>query len=159
MADRVVTLRAPLGVEAAKRTVRRFFEAVSTEDVGALGTLTSPTAVHSGLRNGADDRLQNFGFLWRQRFAKLDYTELDPATVYREADLETFEARHASELPPELRAAAVGETLDPDDVIVRVRILGQGGATERLFGDSMTFWLRRDDDRYVVTRLAEALPL
>jgi hypothetical protein len=157
--EQLVTLRAPLGLDAARRTVRRFFEAVAAEDIGQLSAVASPTALVSDTRGGSVERMQNLGFLWRQRFAKLDYTSVEPGSLYREAEVETFEGRHGVELPAELRVAAAGEPLEPEDVVMRVRILAHGASTERLFGNTLTFWLRRDEDRYVVSRLAEDVPL
>ncbi|MBM4374029.1 MAG: hypothetical protein FJ095_03015 [Deltaproteobacteria bacterium] len=154
----VVTLRTPLGVDAARRTLREFFEAVVAEDVGRLGALASPTAVVSDLRSGAADRAQNFGFSWRLRFGKHDFLGLAPASLYRESELESFDARDPGSLPLELRGANSGEAPEPEDVILRATILSQGTKGERLFGDTLTFWLRRVEERYVVSRVAEEVP-
>lgn len=154
----VVALRSPLGTDAAKRTVQSFFVAVAAEDVAALSRVTSPTALVSATRNGVVERMKNLGFSWRQRFAKLDYSLLDPATLYRETDTETFATEGGRAIPPELRAAAAGEPMEPEDVVLRVHMLTQGASSERLFGDTMTFWLRRDGQRYVIQRIAEDLP-
>jgi hypothetical protein len=96
--------------------------------------------------------------LWRQRFGKHDFLGLSPASLYREDELERFDPAEPGALPVELRSAHSGESLDSEDVILRVTILSQGTKGERLFGDTLTFWLRRDDERYVVSRVAEEVP-
>ena len=37
-------------------------------------------------------------------------------------------------------------------------MLGQPTKADRIFGESLTFWLRRDEDRYVIYRIAEDVP-
>lgn len=157
--DGVVTLRTPLGHEDALRTIRSFFEAVTAEDLGRLSAVATPTALVSDTRNGALDRVQNYGFLWRQRFAKHDFLGLEATTLYRESEIETFDLRDPASLPAELQLASAGEAPEPEDVIVRVHILAPTSAGTRLFGDTLTFWLRRDAERYVVGRIAEEVPL
>lgn len=154
----IVTLRTPLGFEAARVTLQGFFEGVTHEDLAALSAVASPTAMVSNMRGGSLESVHNYGFLWRQRFAKFRYEAVDRGALYRESEIETFDTEHADALPVELTLASSGETLAPEDVVLRVRMLGQPTKADRIFGESLTFWLRRDEDRYVIYRIAEDVP-
>lgn len=155
----VVALREPLGLDAARAVVRGFFEAVAREDFDSLSRLTLPTAVVADTRGRGADRVHNLGFLWRQRFTRFDHSVLDPDAIVRDGGIETYAFEHTDGLPRDLRAAGPGEALGPDDVVLRVPVLGQSSRPERILGDALTFWLRRIDDRFVIVRVAEDVPL
>jgi hypothetical protein len=157
--EQLVTLRTPLGEAAAHATVRRFFEAVVSENLGELSAIGAPTTLVSDTRGNTLERVHNYGFLWRQRFTKFDYVALDRNALYRESEIESFDVAHPETLPNDIKVASSGEPLAPDDVLLRVRMLGQSTNGVRVFGDTLTFWLRRDDDRYVIYRMAEDVPL
>ena len=50
-------------------------------------------------------------------------------------------------------------TLGPTDVLIRVPIATSHVGSDRLFGDEIIFWLRREGDRYKIYRTLEDFQL
>jgi hypothetical protein len=157
--DGVVTLRTPLGTAAAMAAVRTFFESVLREDMNAMLTVTTPAALVNDTRGSVLTRSYNVRFLWQQRFGKYDYALLSGRVIYRDSDVRTYRSADAEQLPYELKAAMVGDPLQEGDVVLRVPIVNHSVKSERLLGDELTFWLRREDARFVIYRIAEEVPL
>lgn len=164
--DAVVALRTPLGVDAARRTVRAFFDAVLREDLTALTARLVPGAqvedLHpsTGVAKAKPTKRQEARSLWNQRFRKLAYEALESRVVYREADVETFRAGELDRQPPSMATLTedARPSLTNDDLLLRVPIITPTVGSERLFGDEIFFWLRRHGDRYVIYHLAEPFP-
>jgi hypothetical protein len=155
--DSVVTLRTPLGIGAALDVVDEFFRRVVAEDSEALSELLTrdALAIHTG--SGGSGQPPSAGLWWEQRFRRLEYGKLAGEPVYRESDLQIFRAEDALAAPqhPAIQPA----TLDDQDVVIRVPIATARVATDRLLGDEIVVWLRRDGPRFRIYRLLEDFQL
>jgi ketosteroid isomerase-like protein len=165
-ADGAVTLRTPLGVEAARATVRTFFRAIAQEDLNALGAVLSPQAMVQDLSGGAagvagPGRTREAINFWGQRFRQHEYGLLASQVIYRDADVETYRAGEADALPNAVRQAASTAlgTLAEGDLVLRVPVVTHSIGSERLLGTELCFWLRRSGDHYLIIHLAEPFPL
>jgi hypothetical protein len=154
--DRLVTLRTPLGADRAVDTVSELFRKIVIEDSDGLEALFTREAT-AGNGNGGTAATPLAVLWWQQRFRRLDYTRLAGEPIFREAELEIYRAEDDIEaLPhPAIRLEALGET----DVVIRLPILTSHAGADRLFGDEMIFWLRRDGDRYKIYRVIEDFQL
>jgi hypothetical protein len=155
--DGMLTLRAPLGPEVAVETVRELFRRVvarSTENLSELFTQNAQpiSAVPGGY--GVPDRAWDW---WVQRSRRLDYTKLAGEVLFREGDIEIYRADSAEGTPP--HPAIRTDALDETDIILRVTMLAGTNGTDRYFGDTIVFWLRRDGDTYKIYRQLEDFQL
>lgn len=153
----LVTLRTPLGIDRALDTVQELFRKIVVEDGEGLEPLfTRDARAITSLAPGGGSTPQAVLF-WQGRFRKLDYTKLTGELVYRDAELTVYRAEDALETPP--HPAIRTEALAGNDVVVRVPILTPRVGAERLFGDEIIVWLRRDGDRYRIYRILEDFQL
>lgn len=155
--DGMLTLRAPLGPEVAIATVRELFRRVVARSTESLSELFTQNAQPlSGVPGGygVPDRAWDW---WVQRSRRLDYTKLAGEVLFREGDIEIFRASDALDTPP--HPAIRTDALDDSDVILRVTMLAGTSGTDRYFGDSIVFWLRRDGDTYKIYRQLEDFQL
>lgn len=155
--DGMLTLRAPLGPEVAVETVRELFRRVVAHSVDDLSELfTQGAQPISGAQGGygIPDRAWDW---WLQRSKRLDYTKLAGEVLFRESDIEIFRASDALDTPP--HPAIRTDALDDTDVILRVTMLAGTSGTDRYFGDTIVFWLRRDGDTYKIYRQLEDFQL
>ncbi len=158
--DVLVTLRTPLGIDVAKAVVRRFFDSVTREDMAAMQSLVRFSAVVQDTRSRSrGPRSHGLVTLWRRRFAKRDHQALASRVIYREADVTVFHGAAVDTLPLEVKYLDPSDATEPSDVVLKVPIATPIIKSERLFGDELYFWLRRDGDRYQIYRMAEAVPL
>lgn len=155
--DSVVTLRTPLGIGAALDVVDEFFRRVVAEDSEALSELLTrdALAIHTG--SGGSGQPPSAGLWWEQRFRRLEYGKLAGEPVYRESELQIFRAEDVLATPQ--HPAIQPETLDDQDVVIRVPITTARVATDRLLGDEIIVWLRRDGPRFRIYRLLEDFQL
>ncbi|CAN96081.1 hypothetical protein predicted by Glimmer/Critica [Sorangium cellulosum So ce56] len=155
--DSVVTLRTPLGIGAALDVVDEFFRRVVAEDSEALSELLTrdALAIHTG--SGGSGQPPSAGLWWEQRFRRLEYGKLAGEPVYRESELQIFRAEDVLATPQ--HPAIQPETLDDQDVVIRVPIATARVATDRLLGDEIVVWLRRDGPRFRIYRLLEDFQL
>ena len=154
----LVTLRAPLGPDVALGTVAALFKRIAREDLEALGPLfTREVHVINGSGTSAQQN-SAAGAWWEPRFKKFDYTRLAGELIYRESDVELYRGDDELIQAPAavLRTA---DTLEETDVVVRVPILTSRVGADRLLGDEMILWLRRDGDRYKIYRVVEDFQL
>lgn len=156
VADGLVTLRTPLGVDRAVSTVEELFRKIVVEDAEGLKPLFTRDALQitSFSSGGHTPDALNY---WQGRFRKLDYTKLTGDLVYREAEMTIYRAEDAIGTP--LHPAIRPESLATSDVVIRVPIVTPRVGPDRLFGDEMIVWLRRDGDRYRIFRLLEEFQL
>ena len=154
----MVTLQAPLSVEAAHDTVSRFFDAVTREDITAMSAIVRFSAIVQDTGGGSGPRSHAALTLWRQRFAKREHQPLASRTVYRRGDVTTFRGESLDSLPLEVRHLDPMDATAPSDVVLRVPISTTAIQNERLFGDELFFWLRREGDHYQIYRMAEDIP-
>ena len=154
--DRLVTLRTPLGADRAVDTVSELFRKIVIEDSDGMEALFTREATTSTGNPGTSATPLSV-LWWQQRFRRLDYTRLAGEPIFREAELEIYRADDDVEaLPhPAIRLDALGET----DVVIRLPILTSHLGADRLFGEEMIFWLRRDGDRYKIYRVIEDFQL
>jgi hypothetical protein len=156
VADGIVTLRAPLGTDRAILVVEELFKKVVVEDGEGLATLFTrdATQVSPGASSGQAPGALLF---WQGRFRKLDYRRLAGELIYREAELSVFRPTDALEaLPhPSVHPEALGE----GDVVVRVPIITTRLGADRLFGDELVLWMRREGDRFQIYRVLEDFQL
>jgi hypothetical protein len=150
----VVTLRSPLGVDLATATIADFFSRVVVEDDDGLEALFTRDAIAvTGGSSGGMGQTPGATLWWEQRFRKLDYGKMAGEVVFRESELEVYRAEDAVEAPP--HRAIRTEMLNENDVIIRAPIVTPRSGQERLFGDEIVFWLRRDGDHFKIFRILE----
>jgi hypothetical protein len=162
----VVSLRAPLPVEAVTTVVHRLFRAFGHEDVDALQAILTDGAVvlapslgsgagavnanRAGHPGGAEGSLLD---LWRTRLKNPSYARLaalgvdlvEPDAIAR-FGYDDLGSAGAPERPSGMK---------PGDLLVRFAIAMPRVGTERLFGDAMTLLLRRDGRTYKIAAAAE----
>ena len=156
VSERLVTLRTPLGADRAVDTVSELFRKIVIEDSDGLEALFTREAT-AGNGSGGTSSTPLAVLWWQQRFRRLDYTRLAGEPIFREAELEIYRAEDSVDaLPhPAIRLDALGET----DIVIRLPILTSHAGADRLFGDEMIFWLRREGDRYKIYRVIEDFQL
>ncbi len=173
----VVSLTTPLGSDAARATVRTFFEAVSREDLEALrGTLSSDaTSINPATR--VRDRVE---YAFTRRFQRFEYFSLASVPFWQDDAMEVLRASEARALwsdtlgpgalgpgapgpvgggGAQLASPSSGDALDSGDVVVRLAVSAPRSGGTPLLGDTMTFLLRRSAGRYVVHRIVEEFAL
>lgn len=134
----VVTLKAPLGDDAAFEALRRYFEAVSSENADALRRTLSSDALFVNPSTNARD---NAFLLWSRRFSRLDYRSVSAGGI---VSRENVSLRRVSE-----RDAVRGDT----DIEATLRL--SAAAPPALFGESMVARLRREEGRFVIVEIVE----
>jgi hypothetical protein len=154
--DRLVTLRTPLGADRAVDTVSELFRKIVIEDSDGLEALFTREATASNGSPGTSATPLAV-LWWQQRFRRLDYTRLAGEPIFREAELEIYRAEDDVDALP--HAAIHLETLGETDVVIRLPIVTSHAGADRLFGDEMIFWLRREGDRYKIYRVLEDFTL
>jgi len=146
--DQLVTLRTPLGAEAARNVVTRFFSVVVNEDREGLRQLLSPTAI---AYNPTSNARENALTYWSRRFDALDYQLLMGGALFRDDSIELYRA-------DQWDRGALGEDTDPTDLIAHVRV-PPAGTGRPLLGETLTFQLKRMENRYVIVKLTEDFSL
>lgn len=152
--DGLCTLRAPLGLDRAIAAVEEMFRRIVVEDSEGLELLFTPDAlaITNPAAGGAGHAPQARLF-WQTRFRKLDYTRLAGDILYRRDDLTIHRGDDAIEASP--HPAIRPDALSPSDVVIKVPILIPRLGADRLFGDEMILWMKRDGDRYRIYRVLE----
>jgi hypothetical protein len=164
--DHIVTLRTPLSSGAALETVRSFFDALVNEDASALDKLAVSNAVVEDTRarrappgGPSAAATHTLTSLWRERFRKHEFQGLSGGLLFREADITTYRKQQLDALPIAVRyLGPARDAVEPTDLVLHVPIVTHSVKNERLLGDHMFFWLRRDEERFVIYRMAEDLP-
>lgn len=153
----VVTLRTPLGISLALDVVAEFFERVIEEDSDALGELFSRDALAIQTGSGRQSQPPSARLFWEQRFRRLEYGKLAGEPIYRASELQIYRAEDWLAAPR--HPAIQPDTLDDQDVVIRIPIVTGRVAAERLLGDEIIVWLRRDGARFRIYRLLEDFQL
>ena len=159
VADGLVTLRTPLGVDRALATVEELFRKIVLEDGEGLEAVFTRDAVAvtgAPPSGGPPGNITALPF-WQGRFRKLDYTKLAGEPLYREAEIQIFRADDTPDALP--HPAVRPESLGDNDVVLRVPILTTRVGAERLFGDEIVLWMRREGDAYRIYRALEEFQL
>jgi hypothetical protein len=150
----IVTLRSPLGVDLATAMIGEFFSRVVVEDDDGLSALFTRDAIAvTAGPSGGMGQTPGAALWWEQRFRRLDYSKMAGEVVFRESELEVYRAEDALDAPP--HRAIRTEMLNDNDVIIRAPIVTPRSGQERLFGDEIVFWLRRDGDHFKIFRVLE----
>ncbi len=149
-ADHLVVLRAPHDPDRALDTVFALFSAVRRESRADLLESFTPDAVFRS-RSGHNPSLLA-RVAWTQRFARLDYDELEASAVFRPADIRTYS-------PEDLTEMAEWASAGPDDlwVVIPIRTPAAGGV--RLFGRTITLLLHPTDRGYKIAAQVEDFQL
>jgi hypothetical protein len=151
----LVTLRTPVGVDQAFKTIQTFFQAIVAEDADLLGSVLTRDALNTNpaLASGGSVGSPSASLFWAHRFRRLDYTKLAGEVVYLENDLEVYRA--GDELSVSPHPSIRTEALAAGDVVIRVPIATARIGTERFLGDEVLVWLRRTGNEYKIYRLLE----
>jgi hypothetical protein len=155
------TLRTPLGVDVAVGTVALLFQRILREDTDGLDQVFTRDAVavlaQGATMGGGMSQTPSYSLWWGNRFHKLDYTKLAGETIYRESELEVYRSEDlkTAAAPSSLRIDGMGET----DVVIRVPIATARIGQDRLFGDELVLWLRREGETYKIYRSLEDFQL
>ena len=155
--DGLVTLRTPLGVDVAVAAVAEFFRRVVLEDGDGLSALFARDALAISPNPGGQSQTPSASLWWEQRFRRLDYSKLAGEPLYRESEVAIYRGEDALEDSP--HPAIQTETLDENDFIVRVPIITARVGADRLLGDEIILWLRREGARFKIYRLLEDFQL
>jgi hypothetical protein len=155
--DGLVTLRTPLGIHLAVGAVAELFKRIVVEDSEGLGALLTRDALVLTGGNGSQGQAPKADLWWEQRFRRLDYGKLAGELVYRESEIEIYRASDVLEAPP--HPAIQTDTLDDNDVLIRVPIITARIGADRLLGDEIIVWLRREGPRFKIYRLLEDFQL
>jgi hypothetical protein len=143
--DSVILLEAPVDPARARATVAAFFRAMIEESPSALETLLAPQAVvQSGSRReAARPHLQG-------RFARSDLRSLANEALYRDNEIELWEARRDRDVTP-------GAPLEPKDeeLVARVRLLTSSAGRPRPLGDEFVFRLVPAGSGFVISEIVE----
>jgi hypothetical protein len=148
VAQGVVALRQPLGDDAVRDVVRAVADAWQSESVDQLMALLTEDAGPIEARSRGRAPLVEG---WRQRMHAHEYSHLAGIDLFRADRIERYyfddlAARDAPPRPPDMRK---------DELLVRVPIEVTRYAGERLFGDSWTLLLRREEGRYKIAAYGE----
>jgi hypothetical protein len=144
----LTVLSAPSDVAAARAVVRAFFDAVVTESADRIDALIDDAA---WILTGSSGRQKARAF-WHARLGALDYRALGGQVVYRDSDLQTYEA---DEVGPLTGRRSLGLTPRGDDVLVRVAIVTPTAGPTRFFADEMLIVLSPRGSGFVIAEIAE----
>lgn len=153
--DGVVTLRAPVPREAIAALVRRWFEAFHARDASALEADLDETIVD--LRSGYETNKPRSTFLQydlgpRMKSAPFDQVDVD--SMYRPQDVEVW-AREELGLAGR---PARPDSMQADDLLVRIPVAMTRLGSDVLFGDEVKLLLRRDGSKYRIRGYYEIVP-
>lgn len=148
----VVTLREPMGDEAAQGIVRAYVAAFLREDVDALAELltSDATSLNPKTVGGAPRAALLDG--WRARFRNLDYAKLAGSEI---VDYDGLERYGVDDLSVANARIARPATMQAGDLLLRVPVVTTLVAGERYFGDFVTMVLRRDQGRFFIAAVGE----
>lgn len=146
----LMVLSAPRDLKQATEMVAAYFRAITLESSEALELVLSSEALLESSSGRSPARAA-----WRSRFAQFDYQSLRSASLYRDADLETYRGSDQPELAlqrhlPEMR---------DDEVFVRVRLDVTEVQKTRLFADEIGFLIRPRGDGYQIVKISEDFTL
>lgn len=155
----IVTLRTPLSTAAAHEAVQVFFAAIASENIAELSASLAPGAIMLDMRAKANrKRARGVTAVWRQRFRKRQYQQLSTQLIYRQGDVSTYRGDEMDALPIRVRSPQDAERTRRTDIVLCIPIATHSIKNERLLGNEIFFWLRRDGDRFVIYRIVEDTP-
>ncbi len=162
----VISLRTPIGSEAARASTRVLLGAISREDLSELrGVMTTDATVV----NPSTRTRENAFYFFSRRFQRLDYLTLGNTPFFQEEQIELFRSDEgeslwservgASASPSATLASAQSDRLEPGDLLVRVPVAIPRPGANALLGDELLLLLRRSGGRYLVHRIVEEFSL
>jgi len=141
----LLLLEAPADPARARAVVGAFFRALVEESPSALETVLTPQAViqSASRREAARPHLQ-------VRFARSDFRGLAGETLYRDGDIELWEARRAGE-------SASNAPLEPnaEELVARVPVVTSFAGRQRLLGDEFVFRLVPAGTGFAISEIVE----
>jgi hypothetical protein len=142
----LTVLAAPRDLRRAAALVQAYFRAITLESGEALDLVLSSEASLDSSSGRSPARAA-----WRSRFAQFDYQPLQSASLYQDADLETYRGTDRPALGvlrrlPDMRA---------DEVFVRVRLDVTQVNKTRLFADEIGFLMRPRGEGFQIVSISE----
>ncbi len=161
--DGVVSLRTPVGSDAALELLHAYVRAILAEDLTAMRALHTDDAAFVSAPPGQPARaLGSAVAIWERRFARLDYGLLAGAVLVREAEatLRRVDRDEEPMLPSsgdDEGAPSAGKGVE---LLVRAPIATSRSAGQSLMGTEIVLYLRREGDGWRVSTVVEdfALP-
>lgn len=154
--DGLVALSSPLSTELAIEALASLLTAITAESQGDLSRLASPQALWSNPWSSNRAALA-FSQVFRERFRKLDYTQLAGRQLFVERDVEVYGFDDLA-TPQPGRPARPAE-MAQGDVLLRARMLVPRMGPDRLFGDELLVMMRPQGGRFRVQLLLEDFQL
>lgn len=146
---RLLVLQAPRSKASALRLVRSFFVAIYYGDAKRLDALLKPDASialdDTGERQLAADH-------WGARLQRHDYGRAPIFDLVAEENIELYTSDALHSL---LLTRAPARTIEPEELLVRVRIPPPTSGMERLFGEEILFVLSPEGGGYRIAELSE----
>ena len=147
----VVSLQEPLSEAAIRDVVRSYFQAFEREDILALAQLLTPDAVSLDARGIGRGAILE---AWKARLKTLNFSKLAGVDVVEIDQVERFDYDDLG-VPS---APARPQEMQRGEVYVRVPVATPSIAGERLFGDTITFLLRREEGHFKIAAIGEEAP-
>ena len=113
--------------------------------------LTRDATIVSPATGTPQARLPTAGVFFAQRFRRLDYTKLAGETLYHRSDVVVAHAGDAEAVAERMGMAAPGA----GEMALRVRLVLVRSGTDRVLGDEIIFYLRREGSAYRIARMVE----
>lgn len=161
--DGVVTLRTPLGSDAALELLHAYVLAILGEDLPAMRALHTEDAAFVSAPPGQPARaVTGASNVWERRFGRLDYGVLAGTVLVREAEATVRKIPEGVE--PVLPGAGDDEGAPPSlrgaELVVRAPIATSRAGGQSLMGTELVLYLRREGSTWRVSAVVEdfALP-
>lgn len=145
----LLPLKEPVDPSLALHAIRRFFRAVSNEDLDNLVEGVAADAQQLPLGSGSGMPVERH---WDRRFRKFDYAA-GVELPYRESTVETYRFEDLDGSLPNRPLRPAGMT--PQDVLVRVPIARTHFGLDRVFGEEMLFVLRWQGSQFEIQTVYE----
>jgi hypothetical protein len=145
----VLALREPPSEDEVVALLRAFFDAWQHE---SLESLLAFSTADAGELEGTDHGHAALVENWRQRLRAHDYARISGAEIVRAERVERWEWDDLGTAPNPPRPAA----MRPGDLYVRAPVEVPHIAGERVFGDSVTMVLRRQEGKLHIAAYGEA---
>ncbi|MEZ4224078.1 MAG: hypothetical protein R3B13_24230 [Polyangiaceae bacterium] len=149
----VAQLESPADTARARQAVKSYFESMLRGSYSDLEPLVDDQAWFNGGPSGGRQRARYF---LQARLSRIDYTRLSIASLYREAEVETYRGEDLQRLAS---SRTIPHSVSGHDVLVHVRITTPRVGRERLFGDEVSFVLRPAEQGFSIVEIIEEFQL
>jgi hypothetical protein len=156
--EAVVTLRTPIGSDAALELLHAYVLAILGEDLPAMRALHTEDAAFVSAPPGQPPRaVTGASNVWERRFGRLDYGVLAGTVLVREGEATVRKIPEGVE--PVLPAAGDDEGAPPSlrgaELVVRAPIATSRAGGQSLMGSELVLYLRRDGGSWRVSAVVE----